>query len=157
MALPAGLTFRRYRDADHDAVWALHNLALHDVGAHAGSGAWDDDLHHIPAEYLRAGGEFLVGAVDGRIVAMGGVRRSERGRAEIKRMRVHPDCQRRGIGAVLLARLLDRARELAYRRLYLDTTVGQVAAQKLYRAAGFREAGRTHFAGFEVIRFEKEL
>ena len=69
------LHIRRYREADHDAVWALHNLALHQVGAHAGNGPWDDDLHHVPAEYLDSGGEFLVGVVDARIVAMGALKR----------------------------------------------------------------------------------
>ena len=66
---------RRYIASDHDAVWDLHNLALNEVGAHAGSGPWDDDLHRIDAEYIDAGGEFYVGIIDGRIVAMGALKR----------------------------------------------------------------------------------
>ena len=57
----------------------------------------------------------------------------------------------------MLGRLLDRARELGYRCVHLDTTVGQTAARKLYCSAGFAETGRTKYAGFDVIRFEKAL
>ena len=89
---------RRYRASDHDAVWGLHNFALNDVGAHAGSGPWDDDLHRIEAEYIEAGGEFYVGTIDGGIVAMGALKRLDDTRGEIRRMRVHPDLQRRGLG-----------------------------------------------------------
>jgi len=41
------LAIRRYRDADHDAVWNVHNVALSAVGVHGGNGPWDDDLHNV--------------------------------------------------------------------------------------------------------------
>ena len=81
---------RRYRAGDHDAVWDLHNVALNEVGAHVGNGPWDDDLHRIEAVYIQAGGEFYVGTIDGRIVAMGALKRLTDTRGEICRMRVHP-------------------------------------------------------------------
>ena len=55
------LQIRRYGPEDHDAIWNLHNVALWQVGAHAGNGPWDDDLHNIEEAYLNKGGEFLVG------------------------------------------------------------------------------------------------
>ena len=39
------LKIRRYQASDHNEVWNLHNLALDQVGANAGSGAQDNDLH----------------------------------------------------------------------------------------------------------------
>lgn len=45
------MKIRRYRSADHDAFWELHNVALLHTGAHAGNGPWDDDLHRVEAEY----------------------------------------------------------------------------------------------------------
>lgn len=151
------LHIRRYRDSDHDAVWALHNLALLEVGAHAGSGPWDDDLQHIESVYLEDGGEFLVGTCDGNIVAMGALKRTSPERAEIKRMRVHPDYQRRGFGQAILTRLESRARKLGYRVLHLDTTTLQHAAQKLYIKNGYKEVGRGAYGKFEIILYEKQL
>jgi hypothetical protein len=39
------MQIRRYQEADHDDVWTLHVLGLQHVGAYAGHGPWDDDLH----------------------------------------------------------------------------------------------------------------
>jgi ribosomal protein S18 acetylase RimI-like enzyme len=151
------LELRRFEEADAAEVWELHNLALNEVGAHAGNGPWDEDLRSIQASYLDDAGEFLVGLEDGRIVAMGALRHLTDSAAEIKRMRVHPRFQRRGFGRLVLEQLECRAAELGYERLRLDTTVGQEAAQQLYRGAGYREAGRGQLAGFDVIFFEKRL
>lgn len=151
------LELRRFEAADPRAVRELHDLALTEAGAHLGRGPWEDDLDSIPATYLDDGGEFLVGLCDGRLVAMGALRHITDSVAELKRMRVHPAFRRRRFGRLMLTRLEDRARELGYGRLRLDTTVMQTAAQRLYRSAGYREVGRGQLAGAEVVYFEKTL
>jgi ribosomal protein S18 acetylase RimI-like enzyme len=148
---------RRYCDADHDEVWALHNIALIQVGAHPGNGSWDDDLHAIGAVYLESGGEFLVGEYDGALVAMGALLRLSPTSAEIKRMRVHPTYQRRGFGRAILQQLEARAQDLGYRELTLETTVQQVAAQALYRAMGYAETRRFQLGPYAVIAYAKRL
>ena len=148
---------RPYQASDLDQVWALHNLALRDTGAHVGNGPWDDDLKKIDAVYQHNGGCFLVGIVEDRIVAIGALERTDAERAEIKRMRVHPDFQGRGFGLAILERLEAQARKLGYRTLHLDTTTRQIAAQRLYTNHGYHETGRTVVAGFDTILFEKEL
>ena len=148
---------RRYVASDHDAVWDLHNIALNEVGAHVGSGPWDDDLHRIEATYLDAGGEFYVGTIDGRIVAMGALKRLTDTRAEICRMRVAPNLQRKGLGTRILSKLEQRAKHLGFRTLTLETTAGQVAAIGMYTKAGYEEVARGKKLGFEVLTFEKPL
>ena len=147
---------RQYLPQDRDQVWDLHNLALSLAGAHAGN-EWYEDLHDIDGFYLNNGGEFLVGLLDDRVVAMGALKRITREKAEVKRMRVHPDHQRKGYGRQILTALEARAVELGYRTLVLDTAVIQTAAQQLYLKDGFLGTGRAVFAGFDVILFEKEL
>jgi GNAT superfamily N-acetyltransferase len=153
----AVLELRRFDDDDAEAVRELHDLALADAGAHLGSGPWDDDLRSIRDAYLQDGGEFLVGWLDGRLVAIGALRHVTAAAAEIKRMRVHPRFQRRGFGRAVLARLEDRARQLGYSKLRLDTTVMQTAAQALFACEGYSEVGRGQLAGLEVIYYEKRL
>jgi N-acetylglutamate synthase-like GNAT family acetyltransferase len=135
----------------------LYNVALDAVGAHAGPGPFDEDLHRIDEVYLDAGGEFLVGELDGRIVAMGALRRHDDGTGEIGRMRVHPDLWRRGFGRQILTALERRARELDLRTLWLVTTTGQTAAQHLYEKNGYVPLERSESYGYEVIRYEKTL
>jgi GNAT superfamily N-acetyltransferase len=150
------LRIRRYKAEDREEVQALHKLALEQVGVYIGSGRWDSDLDDIEGVYLK-GGEFLVGECEGRIVAMGAFRRTSPERAELKRMRVHPDFQKRGFGQKILDALEKKARELGYTTLHLDTAVKQVAAQKLYAKNGYRETGRTVLGGFDAILYEKRL
>jgi ribosomal protein S18 acetylase RimI-like enzyme len=150
-------TLRRYTPADQEAVEHLHVHVIQRAGAYLGRGPWDDDVYAIEATYLNNQGEFLIGEWDGVFVAMGALRRTSPERAEIKRMRVHPDYQGRGIGQIILDELEAHARILGYKTLHLDTSVVQFAAQRLYEKNGYREVGRDIYGGLEVILYEKTL
>jgi GNAT superfamily N-acetyltransferase len=149
------ISIRRYGPADREAVRRLHDAALNDVGAHLGEGPWDADLDAIESVYLEDG-EFLVGVIGERVVAMGALRRDSDGRAWITRMRVAPDLQGRGIGQTLLDALHRRAAELGYETLHLDTTVQQSAARLLYEKNGYRETGRGTVGPFECLYYERK-
>ena len=151
------ITFRRYEPRDRQAVRDLHDEALNDVGAHLGNGAWDEDLDAIESVYLQDGGEFLVGVLDERIVAMGALRRTSDGRARVTRMRVAPVFQGKGIGQRLLDKLHDRAAQLGYASLHLDTTVQQTAARRLYEKNGYEEAGRGTVGPFRCVYYERKI
>ncbi|MBG0832774.1 GNAT family N-acetyltransferase [Planomonospora sp. ID67723] len=150
---------RRYRWSDLESVWALHQICLAQVGLAPGDGVWyDDDFPRINEIYLADRGEFLVGERSGgRVVAMGGIRRIDDESAEMCRLRVHPEFQRRGYGARMVAALETRAIELGYLRLRGDTTLNQPAAIELYRKYGWREIRREDRSGCVVIYGEKEL
>ena len=151
------MKIRQFRREDAEAVWNLHNLALHDVGAHAGDGPWDDDLHAIEDVYLKRGGDFLVGFVDDRLVTMVALKKTDPRRAELKRMRVHPNYQRRGLGQMMLIALEARAQSLGYKEIHLDTTTVQEAAQKLYEKNGYRKVGENRVGKFDTILYEKHI
>jgi len=151
------LHIRRYEASDKRAVRRLHDDALNEVGAHLGSGPWDEDLNEIGEVYLESGGEFLVGVLEGEVVAMGALKRLSPDAAEIKRMRVHPRWQGHGFGRTLLERLEARARELGFTTLRLDTTARQHAARALYEDAGYQLVGTGHENGFELVYYEKRL
>jgi GNAT superfamily N-acetyltransferase len=149
------LHIRRYEPGDKRAVRRLHDDALNEVGAHMGSGPWDEDLDEIEDVYLGSGGEFLVGILEGEVVAMGALRRLPSDAAEVKRMRVRPNLQGRGYGQAMLDALHRRAAELGYSTLRLDTTVQQLAARHLYLENGYREVRRGSIGPFECVFYEK--
>ncbi|MBA2288370.1 MAG: GNAT family N-acetyltransferase [Ktedonobacteraceae bacterium] len=150
-------TLRRYTPADLEAVTYLHVYAIKQAGAYLGRGPWDNDVYAIEEAYFNNQGEFLIGEWDGIFVAMGAFRRTSPQRAEIKRMRVHPDYQGRGFGQLILTELEARAHAMGYKTLHLDTSVLQVPAQKLYEKNGFHEIGRDTYQNLEVILYEKHL
>lgn len=156
------LTFRQYKTEDREAVYALHVLGLKQTGAYIDEPGmrekWDYDLHHIEEVYLNGQGEFLVVLLGERIIGMGALRKYDERTAEIKRMRVHPDFQRRGIGRTLLAMLTEKAKEMGYTRLVLDTTTVQTASRQLYESSGFtvfkEEDDPT---GLHFLYYEKDI
>ncbi len=92
-----------------------------------------------PRDFDRPSGAFLLGFVDGRPVACGGVKRLEAEVAEIKRMYVAPPMRGRGVARRLLAKLEDAARGLGYRVARLDTGARQPHARALYASAGYEQ------------------
>jgi GNAT superfamily N-acetyltransferase len=158
------LIIRRYRSTDHEAILALHHDGLAQVGLRRGDGVYyDDDFPSLKEIYLDNGGEFVVGrpaTIAGRsrrILAMGGLRRVDEHTAEVVRLRVHPDVQRRGYGAAILLALEERAIELGYRLLQGDTTDLQESALALYHGFGWRETRREVICGIVNIYGEKVL
>ena len=151
------LTIRRYQPEDHEAVVSLHLRALRAVGADRHCP--DEDLDDIEGVYIAAGGDFLVGLEDGRLVAMGGLMPMSEGRAMLRRLRVEPDRQGRGYGRAMLRARIERARDLGFTTLELDTTSVQLAALALFRAEGFTEVGRSapDDMGRTTVYFERPL
>ncbi len=150
-------TLRRFQPTDMETVEYLHVYAIQQAGAYLGRGPWDDDVYAIEEAYLNNQGEFLIGEWDGSFVAMGALHRTSPERAEIKRMRVHPDYQGRGFGQLILNELTARARALGYKTLHLDTSILQMPAQKLYEKNGFHRVGGDTYQNLEVILYEKQL
>jgi GNAT superfamily N-acetyltransferase len=149
------LLIRRYRPEDREMVLRLHEIGLRETGTFVEGWDLDEDLLDIEDTYLNDSGEFLVGVLGGRIVAIGALRRIAPGRAEIKRMRVDPAFQRRGFGQAILDALEERAPELGYATLHLDTTARQHAARHLYAKNGYREVRRGRIGPFECVFYEK--
>ena len=146
---------RRYEPGDKRAVRRLHDDALNEVGAHLGTGPWDEDLDEIEGVYLESGGEFLVGILEGEVVAMGAIKRVSPDVAEVKRMRVRPALQGHGYGQAMLDALHRRAAGLGYSTLHLDTTVQPRVARRLYLKNGYREVGRGSIGPFECVFYER--
>jgi GNAT superfamily N-acetyltransferase len=151
------LHIRLFDLADTADVLSLHQRALAPTGAYAGEGPWDEDLLQIEQVYIQPVGTFLVGTLEGRLVAMGALKRTDSATAEIKRMRVEPAYQRQGYGQAVLSALEQCARELTIKRLFLDTGVVQSAAQRLYEKNGYSPFATGDFHGIPIIYYEKQL
>lgn len=151
------LQIEPYTSSDQTAVLALHEAALKPTGAFIMDPELDADLFHIQAIYLDNGGEFLVGKIEDKIVAMGAIKKVDANTCELKRMRVDPEYQRQGFGQQMLVALEQRAKQLGYAKITLDTGVIQAAARKLYEANGYQETGQGKIQNLEVIYFAKQL
>ncbi len=148
---------RRYVEADRAKVLELHFLGLKQFEADSPRGSWGADIDDIEGVYLSKKGEFLVGELDGEVVAMGGFWRKTEKVAELKRMRVHPEHQRRGFGQAILTELEKRAKAMGYSSMFLDTLPIMAPARRLYTKNGFVQTGTKKIGRFEAILYEKAL
>jgi GNAT superfamily N-acetyltransferase len=150
---------RQYRPSNHDRVLQLHYQGLKQVGIRLDDdfhSEYDADLTRIKAEYLQ-NGDFLIATIGEKTVGMGAIRRIDKRTAEIKRMRVDPEFQGRGIGSLILDGLIAEAKAAGYGRLILDTTDRMVVARRLYESCGFKEYQQSVFDGLTVIFYEMIL
>src|SRR5215216_4079505 len=58
---------------------------------------------------------------------------------ELKRMYVRPEARNKGLGRMLLNRLLKEARQISYERVRLDSARFMIDAHQLYLTSGFQE------------------
>jgi DNA-binding MarR family transcriptional regulator/N-acetylglutamate synthase-like GNAT family acetyltransferase len=102
-------------------------------------------------------GDFLVLRSEADVVACGGLQRHTRAVGEIKRMWVDPEWRGCGLAGRLLAALEERAAELGYRDVYLDTNATLVEAIAMYEKAGYRRIDRYNENPYAQAWFAKRL
>lgn len=103
---------------------------------------FDEEIAGLPGPYAGPDGCLLVACVSERVVGCCAVRKLAAGVCEMKRLFADPDVRGRGIGALLVDRIIAEARALGYRRMKLDTDPAFASAVALYQSRGFRPCER---------------
>jgi putative acetyltransferase len=117
-------------------------LAVHLAGMRATSPACS--VHALELDALRAPEVHFFAAWDADdLLGMGAIKLIGPDHGEVKSMRTNERHLGRGVGAAILTRLLDEARQLGLSRVSLETGTGEPfdAAHALYRRFGFQETG----------------
>jgi len=135
----------------------LDLLTLHLAGMRQHSPA--ESVHALDLTGLSGPALTLLGAwsPDGRLAAIGAMKRLGGGQAEVKSMRTHPDFLRRGAAAALLEAIIALAQEEGLRVLSLETGSGESfePALSLYRKRGFTSGDA--FADYTATDFNQFL
>jgi putative acetyltransferase len=96
-----------------------------------------ETLNNPQKYFLDPGGAIFIAEDSGNpvgavaLIVMGG------GSVELSKMGVRPAAQGQGVGRMLVAAAVNRAREMGMRRVYIETNSILAPAIKLYREAGF--------------------
>ena len=97
----------------------------------------DRVIAELPGVYGPPGGEVILAFTGSELAACGALRGWEAKVGEIKRIFVRPDHRGPGFGPILTGALLDRAEELGYERVRVDTLPTMAAAIQFYQEMGF--------------------
>ena len=137
--LKPGLSLRSATNADAHAIRTLIFEILREYSISACAAPQDKDLENIEQNYTGNQGYFAVVEDAGRIIATMGVYRISLDTCELRKMYAVPAARGQGLGKYLLELAFNKARELGYRRMVLETATPLREAISLYRKYGFRE------------------
>lgn len=102
-------------------------------------GAIDFCLDDVEKYYFERGGYFVVILDENAtVVATGGLYPLENGSIELRKMYLLAAHRRKGLGQWMLTNLLEKAKELGFERVELDTASVLKEAINLYKKNGFQ-------------------
>jgi len=148
-------TIRSFSTSDQAACLALYEHGL--VGGKISDNDTGFDIDHIAVAYMKDGNHFWVAEADKRIVGTIGVQHHDEGTGEIRRLRVHPDYRRRGIGTALLETAVRFCREQNYLKVTLDTYMERDPAIRLFERFKFKHYRTRTFGEKELVYFILDL
>ncbi len=137
------VTIRYIEPGDDEAMGTIARENLKAFGLDIpGTAYFDPEIMHLSEFY---GAEparrsyFVAVDADGALLGGGGLAEFEplEGTAELQKLYLSDDAKGHGLGTRLAALIEDRARELGYKRLYLETHSALKAAIRLYEKLGY--------------------
>ena len=102
---------------------------------------FSQELADLPGKYALPGGRLALGWVSGRPAGCAALRPIDGLRCEAKRLYVRPEARGCGLGAALLAWVIEEARAIGYRELLGDTMPVMQQALAMYDRLGFERTG----------------
>lgn len=141
----------RRTDLSEPEVVALLELHHGEMEAFSPPGT----CHVLDLSGLKAPGIEVFAAWEGKRLLSIGALKPHDGFGEIKSMRAHPDARGTGAGRAMLTHLIERARQMGFAEVKLETGSGALfeAAVGLYQSFGFRPC--SPFAGYVPGEFNK--
>ena len=138
----AGFAIRPIARRDDRAMAAVIRSVMTEFGASGpGFAIHDPEVDDLSRAYRPEGHAYWVVVRGERVVGGGGYGRltgAPPDICELRKMYFLPEARGVGMGARLLAHVLEKAAAAGYRQCYLETLVSMSQARRLYEAFGFR-------------------
>ena len=151
------LVLRTATCADQPAIRALVFSVLESYGLKPSPHDTDADLEDLQQHYFSCGGDFVVLRDGGRVIGTVALANQGAGNCELRKMYLDPAYRGRGLGKQLMEHALQRAKELGFGRMTLETATVLKEAVKLYEQFGFRPYQPNHLAARCDLAMERTL
>ena len=140
----ADFILRPIEPADNQQVAKIIRMVMTEFGAVGeGYSIMDPEVDDMHGAYSGPRTAFFVVALaGGRVFGCGGIGPLVGGGAEVcelKKMYFLPELRGLGFGQMMVSACLEKAKELGYRKCYLETLVRMEQANRLYQKMGFEK------------------
>ena len=103
---------------------------------------YEEELDHLESKYGGPDGRLYLACWEGAPAGCIGLRRLDGERCEMKRLYVRPEFRGKKIGAQLMEKVIEDAKEIGYSHMLLDTLPFLEGALHLYEKRGFYQVER---------------
>lgn len=142
---------------DHAAILALFRKGL--IEGHVRENDTGADVENLRDAYFADDREsgFWVARHQGEVIGMIGVQKTSDNTAEVRRLRVHEQYRRMGVGTRLMERALAFCQEKGYLKVILDVRIERAPAIALFEKFGFSLARTRELDGRKMLDFYVDL
>ncbi len=142
------MNLRSATNEDRNLVTKLIFEILNEYGLKTDPEKTDNDLSDIESNYINRNGIFdLLENETGKVVATVGLYNIDSETCELRKMYLLKSERGNGYGKLLLNHALQRARELGYKKVVLETASVLKEAIGLYKKHGFKRYYPEHLSG----------
>jgi len=112
-----------------------------------------EELKALPGDYAPPDGCILLAYYNDKLTGCVGVRKLNDNICEMKRLYVRPAFRKKNIGKELSNAIIQKAKEIGYKFMRLDTLPFMREAIALYLSLGFQEIASYRYNPFEGAKF----
>ena len=139
------ISIRSATNADCERVKALVFGVLQEYGLESAPNGTDNDLNDLEANYINRGGIFeIIEDADGNLLGTFGLYPIDAETVELRKMYFAKELRGQGFGKRTLQRMIEKSRELGFKKIYLETASVLKEAVYLYEKFGFQPSAETH-------------
>ncbi|MGK0389173.1 MAG: putative acetyltransferase [Maribacter sp.] len=146
MKLPKGFSYEKGLNKDAEAIKNVIFTTLIEYGLPIDPNATDSDLDQ-PEDFYKDGFFGVIKNEAGEIVGTFGLLEYQKGIVEIRKMYLLKACRGKGIGKFMMNFLMEKAKEMTYEKVMLETATALKEAIVMYEKYGFelkKEAPHTN-------------
>lgn len=134
-------TIRTIKPADNKALATIIRKSLEEFKANKpGTVYFDDTTDHLSDVFTLEGSIYFVAELGGEIIGGGGIYPTANlpeGTCELVKLYLSSKARGRGIGKLLMEKCIAAAKELGYKKIYLETMPELTVAIPMYKKSGF--------------------